>query len=63
MKKIYKKAYDVFCVGRGLFEVIPQSDEPHSCAYCTFIHSKVCGKYACKKEDRKDKRNISFCKL
>lgn len=53
MSKIYKEAYHAFNIGRGLFEAIPQSVENHSCAYCAFVHSKVCGKYACKKRTGK----------
>lgn len=53
MSKIYKEAYHAFNIGRGLFEAIPQSGENHSCAYCAFVHSKVCGKYACKKRTGK----------
>ena len=63
MKKIYKEAYAVFNIGKGLFEVIPRNSDRHSCAYCAFVHSKSCGRYACKKEDRKDNQNVSFCKL
>lgn len=63
MSKIYKKTYHAFNVGRGLFEAIPQRDGRHTCAYCAFVHSKVCGKYACKKEEREDEQNVSFTKL
>lgn len=63
MSKIYKEAYHAFNIGRGLFEAIPQRGEGHSCAYCAFVHSKVCEKYACKKEEREDNQNVSFTKL
>lgn len=63
MSKIYKKAYVAFNVGRGLFEVIPQRNGRHSCSCCAFVHSKSCGRYACKKEDRADNQDVSFCKL
>lgn len=63
MNKIYKESYAVFNIGKGLFEVIPQWGGRRSCVYCAFVHSKSCGRYACKKEDREDNQDVYFSKL
>lgn len=61
--KIYKEIYAVFGRGKGIFKVIPQNTKEHSCVWCALIHSTLCGKYACKCEEREDNQNVYFSKL
>lgn len=62
-KQKYKQPWVPFNLGRGVFEAIPQSSDTHSCAHCAFRHTKSCGKYVCKKEDRLDNKNVVFTSL